>query len=60
MKSEENIGHIVRGKHSITSLSLMYEISTTCSCIICQVKQENTKEQISFFLLLINLQLIHN
>ena len=30
MRNEENIGHIVRGKRTITSLSHMFKISTFC------------------------------
>ena len=30
MKNKGNIGHIVRGKRSITNLLLTYEISTVC------------------------------
>ena len=40
MRNEENIDHIVRGKRSITSLSLTYEILTAYQFIIYQVNQE--------------------
>ena len=30
MRNEENIGHIVQGKRSLTRLSLKNEISTVC------------------------------
>ena len=38
MGNEENIGHIVRDKRAITSLSLTYKISTICSITIYQGK----------------------
>ena len=34
MRNEENIDHIVRSKHAITSLSLTYKVSIVCSFII--------------------------
>ena len=32
MRNEENVDHIVRDKHAITSLSLSLQISALCYC----------------------------
>ena len=40
MGSKENIGHAVRGKRAINSLSLTYKLFPPCQIIIYQGKQE--------------------
>ena len=47
MRNEENIGHIVRDKHAITSLSLSWKISAFCYCNSTLSREKTT---ISFFL----------
>ena len=40
MRNTENIGHIVRGKHAITSLVLTCKIFTVCYFIIYEGMQQ--------------------
>ena len=48
MRNEGNIGQIVREKRAMTSLSVMYKISTICKVIIYQGKYESTEMKIYF------------
>ena len=47
MRNEENIGHIVRDKRAIISLSLSWKISAFCCCNSTFIKGKNNNEFIS-------------
>ena len=44
MRNEENIGHIVRNKRAITSLSLSWKISAFCYCNSTLSREKNNNK----------------